>query len=103
MVTHARPAGPPPLTATEFDALYRRLLSSASWAEGGRGALAALTPARVLAATREVRTGRTVTLAAPVETLPGPDNPEPARHRMSGQSDEALFSRSHGEVTSSSL
>ncbi|WP_406480977.1 hypothetical protein [Streptomyces sp. NBC_01615] len=41
MVTHARPAGPPPLTATEFDALYRRLLSSASWAKGERGALGA--------------------------------------------------------------
>lgn len=68
--------------------LYRRLLSRTAWASGSRGALDALTPARVVAATREARTGRTVTLAAPVETLPGPDNPEPARHRMSGQSDE---------------
>ncbi|WP_329566638.1 hypothetical protein [Streptomyces sp. NBC_01361] len=33
----------PPLTATEFDALYRRLLSPASWAKGERGALDALT------------------------------------------------------------
>lgn len=85
MVTHARPAGQPRLTAAEFAVLYRRLLSRAAWAEGDRGALAALTPARVLAATREVRTGRTVTLAAPVETSSGPDNPEPARHRMRGQ------------------
>ncbi|WP_432144750.1 cyclase family protein [Streptomyces sp. bgisy084] len=84
MVTHAR-AKPPRLTADEFDVLYRQLLSRTAWASGDRGALDALTPARVLAATREVRTGRTVTLAAPVETLPGPDNPEPARHRMSGQ------------------
>ncbi|GFE27421.1 cyclase family protein [Streptomyces nigrescens] len=88
MVTHARPAKPPRLTADEFDVLYRRLLSRAAWASGDRGALDALTPARVLAAAREVRTGRTVTLAAPVETLPGPDNPEPARHRMSGQPEE---------------
>ncbi|MQS35359.1 cyclase family protein [Streptomyces katsurahamanus] len=85
MVTHARPAGPPRLTAAEFDVLYRRLVSRAAWAQGDRGALDALTPARVLAAAREVRTGRTVTLAAPVETVPGPDNPEPARHRMSRQ------------------
>ncbi|MEW2395765.1 cyclase family protein [Streptomyces sp. NPDC046862] len=83
MATHARPAGPSWLTAAEFDALYRRLASRAAWAEGDRGALAALTPARVLAATREVRTGRTVTLAAPVQTSPGPDDPEPATHRMS--------------------
>lgn len=85
MVTHAGPAGPPRLTGDEFGALYRSLLARAAWAAGDRGALDALTPARVLAAAREVRTGRTVTLAAPVETLPGPDNPEPARHRMSGQ------------------
>lgn len=85
MVMHARPAEPPRLTEGEFDALYRRMVSRAAWAKGDRGALAALTPSRVLAATREVRTGRTVTLAAPVETLSGPDNPEPARHRMSGQ------------------
>ncbi|MEU2622025.1 hypothetical protein ABZ642_28500 [Streptomyces sp. NPDC007157] len=84
MVTHAHPAGPPPLTATGTDALYRRLRSRASWAKGGRGALDALTPARVPAATREMGTGRTVTLAAPVETSPGPDNPEPSRHEMRG-------------------
>ncbi|WP_254647685.1 hypothetical protein [Streptomyces sp. GbtcB6] len=88
MATHARPSGPPPLTATEFDALYRRLLSRAAWASEDRGALDALTPDRVVAATQEVRTGRTVTLAAPVETVPGPDNPEPARHRISGQPEE---------------
>ncbi|MET7732218.1 cyclase family protein [Streptomyces sp. NPDC005402] len=88
MVTRARPAGPPRLSEDEFGVLYRRLLSRAAWASGDRGALDALTPARVVAATQEVRTGRTVTLAAPVETLPGPDNPEPARHRMSGQPGE---------------
>ncbi|MCX4767243.1 cyclase family protein [Streptomyces sp. NBC_01275] len=95
MVVHPRPAGSPPLTEDEFGVLYRRLLSSAAWAAGDRGALAALTPARVLAATREVRTGRTVTLAAPVETLPGPDNPEPAKHRMSGQPEEDASSGLH--------
>ncbi|MEF9902431.1 cyclase family protein [Streptomyces sp. P9-A2] len=84
MVTRARPAGPPRLTEDEFGVLYRRLVSRTAWAKGDRGALDALTPARVVAATREVRTGRTVTLASPVETSPGPDNPEPARHRMRG-------------------
>ncbi|MHB9863640.1 cyclase family protein [Streptomyces sp. YIM S03343] len=83
MATQTRPAEQPRLTAAEFDALYRRLASRAAWAGGERGALAALTPSRVLDATREVRTGRSVTLAAPVETSRGPDDPEPARHRMS--------------------
>ncbi|RFC71656.1 cyclase family protein [Streptomyces sp. AcE210] len=95
MTTRARPAGPPRLTEGEFDVLYRRLLSRAAWASGDRGALEALTPARVVAAAREVRTGRTVTLAAPVETLPGPDNPEPAEHRMIGQPDEDTSSGLH--------
>ncbi|MFI6586083.1 cyclase family protein [Embleya sp. NPDC050493] len=76
------------MTEDEFRALYRHLRSCAAWAAGDRGALTALTPARVAAAAREVRTGRTVTLAAPVETRPGPDNPEPARHRMIGQPGE---------------
>ncbi|MDI9882892.1 cyclase family protein [Streptomyces sp. HNM0645] len=50
--------------------------------EDRRGTLGHLTPARVVAATREVMTGRTVSLGAPVDTRPGPDNPEPARHVM---------------------
>lgn len=95
MVTHARSAGPPRLTEAQFGVLYRRLLSRAAWASGERGALDALTPARVAAAAQEVRTGRTVTLAAPVETLPGPDNPEPAKHRMSGQPGEDASSGLH--------
>jgi kynurenine formamidase len=72
----------PRLTAAEFDALYKRLASATSWAKGERGSLVALTPGRVAAAARDVRPGRTVTLAAPVETSPGPDNPEPATHTM---------------------
>ncbi|WP_327262356.1 cyclase family protein [Streptomyces sp. NBC_01232] len=88
MVTDARPPRAPRLTEDEFGALYRRLRAGAAWAAGDRGALAALTPATVLAATREAVTGRTITLAAPVETRPGPDNPEPAEHRMSARPGE---------------
>ncbi|MGW6356922.1 cyclase family protein [Streptomyces sp. NPDC055092] len=95
MVTRARPAGPPRLTEDEFGVLYRRLVSRSAWAAGDRGALVALTPSRVAAAAREVRTGRTVTLAAPVETLPGPDNPKPARHWMSGRPGEDASSGLH--------
>ncbi|WP_327722027.1 cyclase family protein [Streptomyces sp. NBC_00490] len=84
MVTRSGQTDGPTLTSAEFAALYRRLSASASWAGGQRGALVALTDARVAAAGREVRTGRTVTLAARVETSSGPDNPEPARHEMKG-------------------
>lgn len=76
------------LDSAEFGALYRRL--RADWGpDDRRGGLNYLTPVTVAAAAAEVRSGRTVTLAAPVDRAPGPDNPEPARHRMtSGVSDQ---------------
>ncbi|WP_329500683.1 cyclase family protein [Kitasatospora herbaricolor] len=63
----------------EFTALYRRLARSTG---GARGAAAALAPELVRAAAGEVRLGRTVTMAAPIETRPAPDNPQPAGHRL---------------------
>ncbi|MFE8017925.1 cyclase family protein [Streptomyces antibioticus] len=85
----ARASGhkPPRLTTAEFDTLYQRLASSTSWAAGELGALVALTPRRVAEAAREIRSGTTVTLAAPVETSTGPDSPEPAQHTMRSWSD----------------
>ncbi|WP_306943853.1 cyclase family protein [Streptomyces phaeochromogenes] len=71
------------MTSEEFRALCRRL-RGASRTDDPRGALRHLTPQRVAAAAAEARTGRTMSLAAPVETQPGPDNPEPAVHRMTG-------------------
>ncbi|MFG3346055.1 cyclase family protein [Streptomyces sp. NPDC048018] len=74
------------MTAPAFRALYERLRSRAARAavDGRPGALCHLTPERVAAAAAEVRLGRTVSLAAPIETMPGPDDPEPAVHRMTG-------------------
>ena len=40
-----------------------------------------------MAAALEVRSGRTVTLAAPMETEPSHDNPEPSEHQMTGPAD----------------
>ncbi|MGW3668883.1 cyclase family protein [Streptomyces sp. NPDC005141] len=75
------PAGTPRMSPEEFGALYRRVRDRA--AGPGRGA-PRVTPEQVRAAATEVRTGRTVTMAAPVDTRPGPDNPEPAVHRLTG-------------------
>ncbi|MDT9687320.1 cyclase family protein [Streptomyces sp. P9(2023)] len=74
------------MAARDFRALYERLRSAAarSAVDGRPGALSQLTPERVLAAVADVRLGRTVSLAAPIETVPGPDDPEPAVHRMTG-------------------
>lgn len=41
-----------------------------------------ITAEQVLAAVREVRSGRTVSLAAPVETRTEPDDADPAEHRL---------------------
>ncbi|MFF3907942.1 cyclase family protein [Streptomyces sp. NPDC001848] len=80
----AGPRGLPPVTAQEFRALYDRVRRHSPGGRAGRGALDLITPDRVVAAAREVRTGRQVSLAAPVETHPGPDSAEPAEHRMTG-------------------
>jgi kynurenine formamidase len=76
------------LSRADFDGLYQRL--RAHWGpDDRRGGLNRLTPETVAAAASEVRTGRTVTLAAPVDRELGPDNPEPFRHRMtSGVSEQ---------------
>jgi kynurenine formamidase len=69
------------MSTASFDALRERLRGQARWGAGDRrGALNHITPQRLAAAAGEVRTGRSVTLAAPLADS-APDNPEPgARH-----------------------
>jgi kynurenine formamidase len=82
-MTRPENRGPAALDASGFGALYQRLQHASGWgAADRRGALNHLTQARVLAAVSEVRLGRTVTLAAPIESRVSPDNPEPAVHQM---------------------
>jgi len=77
-------ASPPgPMTEAEFRALYERLRRQAPWGpDDRRGALNYITPTEVLAALREPRLGRALSLAAPVEDWPAADNPDPAQHLM---------------------
>ncbi len=78
-------AGKPALDAAEFEALYQRLRQVPGWGPADRrGALNHLTPDRVLAAAGEIRLGRTVSLAASIETAVTPDDPAPAIHEMAG-------------------
>ena len=82
------------LGAADFRTLYRRLEdASARDPSDRRGALDNITPAHVLAAAGEVRSGRTVSLARPIEDLQSADNPEPCRHEMIRGTDD----RSRGE------
>ncbi|MEW2630083.1 cyclase family protein [Streptomyces sp. NPDC048389] len=76
------------MTEEVFRALYAQLRGDTSRGPADRrGALGHLTPERVAAAAAEIRTGLTVSLAAPIETQPGPDDPHPASHRMIGPVD----------------
>ena len=71
------------MTETEFRSLYERLRGQVPWGpDDRRGALNYITPVEVRAASGEVRLGRTVSLAAPIEDWVTLDNPEPSRHQM---------------------
>ncbi|MEU3905727.1 cyclase family protein [Streptomyces goshikiensis] len=84
-----RPGREPRQSPAEFEALYAALRQRATDTGGGSPCL--VPPHLVTAAAGEIRSGRTVTLAAPVETRSAPDNPQPAGHRLTGPSeDEAL-------------
>jgi len=78
------------MTAASFRELYDRLRGQLPWPpEDRHGALNYITPAEVRAAAAEVRLGQTVSLAAPVVSQVTPDNPDPARHPMTGTADDA--------------
>jgi hypothetical protein len=71
------------MTEPEFRSLYDRLRAQVPWRpDDRRGALNYITPAEMLAARGEMRLGRTVSLAAPVEDWETLDNPDPAQHQM---------------------
>ena len=73
------------MSEAEFRSLYDRLRGQLPWGpDDRRGALNYITQAEVLAALGEVRLGRTLSLAAPVEHQPAADNPDPAQHQMKG-------------------
>ena len=72
------------LSESEFQALYERLRRTALWGPADRrGALNNISPADVVAAASGVRTGRTVSLAAPLASEVAPDNPYELRSSTS--------------------
>jgi kynurenine formamidase len=78
------------MTEAEFRSLYERLRAQVPWGpQDRRGALNYITPAEVLAACGEVKLGRSVSLAAPVEDRETADNPDPARHQMTAPGADA--------------
>jgi len=67
------------MTAQAFAELFQEVSNWGRWGpDDERGTLNYLTPEHVRAATALVRTGRTVSLAIPLNTVAGPDNANPA-------------------------
>ena len=78
------------MTEADFRALLHRLRARVPWGPADtRGALHNITPDRVLAAVGEVRLGRSVSLASPIEHEPAADNPHPSRHKMTKDGSDA--------------
>jgi len=89
---------PAPMSAQEFDQLFQKVSNWGRWgANDERGTLNYITPAHVRAAAALVRSGRSVSLSLPVNTVAGPDNPRPAAryvvqtHDISSELGEPTF------------
>jgi len=71
------------LSAQEFDQLFHKVCNWGRWGpDDERGTLNYITPGHVRAAAALVRSGRSVSLAIPINTVAGPDNPHPAARYM---------------------
>jgi kynurenine formamidase len=67
----------------EFDELFQRVSNWGRWGpDDERGTLNYLTAEQVRASAALVRSGRTVSLSLPINTVAGPDNPHPSVHYM---------------------
>lgn len=81
------PDNGPRLSREEFDSLFDAVRTWGRWTPADRGAWNRVTPAHVQRATALVRSGTTVPMALPWNTVPGPDNGKPALHYMSDLGD----------------
>lgn len=75
---------PAALSMSEFEGLFQSVCNWGVWgAEDERGTLNHISPECVRTAAALVRTGRTVSMAVPINNVAGPDNPHPVAHYMS--------------------
>jgi kynurenine formamidase len=94
------------MTAADVDDLRSRLRNWDRWGSDDQlGALNHIRPEHRAAAAASVRSGRTVSCARPLQTLPAPENPVPAVHHMIGTHTEGYGAdwigvAAHGYATS---
>jgi kynurenine formamidase len=73
----------PHVSADEFQAMFEAARTWGQWgADDQRGALNYITAEQVTAAAALIRSGTSVSLALPLNTVTGPDNPKPVAHFM---------------------
>ncbi|MDQ6675459.1 MAG: cyclase family protein [Chloroflexota bacterium] len=71
----------PRVSLQEFDALFESVKNWGKWGPDDQlGTLNYITPAKVREAARLIRSGRRVSMQIPINTVAGPDNPNPAQH-----------------------
>lgn len=71
------------MSLEEFDDLFNQVSNWGRWGAGDeRGTLNFLTPSLVARAASLVKTGKSVSMARPVDTIASLDNPNPAIHHM---------------------
>ena len=71
------------MTPIQANDLIKKISNWGRWGKDDqRGALNFITPAKRVSAARLVQTGETVSLALPLATVAGPDNPTPVVHLM---------------------
>lgn len=71
------------ISLEEFDRLFESLKNWGRWGpDDEKGTLNYITPDKVQAAAALVRTGRSVSMSIPINTVSGPDNANPALHYM---------------------
>jgi kynurenine formamidase len=74
---------PAPVTLREFDDIFESVKNWGRWGpDDRRGTLNYITPAMVAAGAGLVSSGRQVTMAIPMNTRAGPDNPQPVLHHV---------------------
>ena len=71
------------ISGEEFERLFESLSNWGRWgAEDEIGTLNYITPEKVRKAAGLVRSGRSISMSIPINTVAGPDNPNPAIHYM---------------------
>jgi kynurenine formamidase len=67
----------------EFETLFQTVCNWGRWGpDDEKGTLNYISPEQVRRASDLVRSGRSVSMAVPISTVAGPDNPRPATHYM---------------------